>query len=80
MSWRDRQRRFWIAIGLAYGLVAVVTFGHAAAAGDRASAADLARCRANRNNVCVPDPVQGPLGGLLAAALWSLYWSWEAQS
>lgn len=74
------SRKGWIACAAAYGLIAVVTFGHCAAESDRWTEAKYAECRAeavaNPKKYCARES-WAPIAGVIAAVLWPLYWSWE---
>ncbi len=72
----------WKLVFSAYAVIAVATFGHAAASRDRADQAEYREClrRAERVNMTCFNNRYGGLVGLLAAPLWPLYWSWEAWS
>lgn len=73
------RQRILIAAGILYALVAVVTFGHAAAYGEAWSNQHCMSKEARETMVtdCMSVPW---VSGLGAAALWPLYWSWEAWS
>lgn len=71
--------RMAMIIAAAYALVALVTFGHAAAASDKSIDQELAQCEAARKEYCYNGRIAG-LEGALSALVWPLYWSWELQS
>jgi hypothetical protein len=68
------EGRVKIALAGLYAFMAVLTFGHSAAASDRYRAACLLEYKLA---FC---PNNAPIAGLMSAALWPLYWSWEAWS
>jgi hypothetical protein len=61
-----------LVVAAIYGAGAVVTFGHAAAGAEPAwnACASPVTCQ----------EVPPGLAGFIAATVWPLYWSWEAQS
>ena len=69
-----------------YALVAIVTFGHAAASQAERNRTVYAICRDdNPENLrlCEVDrayEVPSTFSGLVSGAIWPLYWSWEAWS
>lgn len=76
----NATNRLLIAAALAYLVVAVITFGHAAANSEREADANYAQCMADeRQQVCLRS-IDPPFAGIMAGALWPLYWSWEAWS
>jgi hypothetical protein len=73
------ERKLVLA-GILYGAMAVFTFGHSAAATYEREIADHAQCNRDPKAICFNDSVAvAGSGGLAAAALWPLYWSWEIQ-
>lgn len=68
------MNRPMIALG-AYLAAAVVTFGHAAAEAERLEVIEYQACL-RRDGACFRGAPG--LNGFWAAALWPLYWSWEA--
>lgn len=77
------MKRALIACAALYGVIAIATFGHAAASGERRDDAEYAECRqrqiADDRIICLRG-AGAPLGGLFAAVVWPFYWSWEAWS
>lgn len=70
-----RKHQKW-AVGFAlYAVVAIVTFGHAAAAAERADVVRYQQC-VEREEVCIQG-IPG-INGFMAAVFWPFYWSWEA--
>lgn len=73
------MRQRLTALGIAaYLVVALYTFGHAAAASDRYAARDRAICLERTGDVCAAIDLPA-VPALIGAALWPLYWSWELQ-
>lgn len=68
------ERKFTIG-AVVYALVAVVTFGHAAAAAERAEIAAYEQCL-KTDEICLQG-IPG-MNGFMAATFWPFYWSWEA--
>lgn len=70
--------RIWLWAAVIYAVIAVVTFGHSAAASTR----DHAACEAKQDKEGRPwcGLNNAPLFGVSSAVLWPLYWSWEAWS
>lgn len=62
---------------IAYAVIGIITFGHAASIAEAEADAEYAMCSAVENSVCL-ESIYPPFSGLFAAALWPLYWSWEA--
>jgi hypothetical protein len=67
-------------IACAYVLIGIATFGHAAAQTDSLEQAKYEACKRVQKNYCWEDNMSAPAGGVMAAMLWPLYWSWELQS
>lgn len=63
------QRNFFIVV-VAYVLIAIFTFGHAAAHSPKCVETDRHICAGNDQ----------ALAGMVAAFAWPFYWSWEAWS
>lgn len=75
------KKRIFAWSGIAYGLVALVTFGHCAAASEKSAEQSAVKCEAKGKSRYCDGPIDvPPLAGLLGAAVWPLYWSWELQA
>lgn len=72
------QIRMHLIIAALYGAMAVITFGHAAAANQRQQKIEHTQClyETGKRGNCIELDNAG-LAGLFGAVLWPLYWSWE---
>ena len=62
-----------------YLAAAIITFGRAAAQSEKESRAEYAECQrqTSKYGICYRSDIAAG-DGFVAAALWPLYWSWEA--
>ena len=66
-----RTKHIWLAALAGYVLMAIFTFGHSAAN------SPLEGCR--KPNAISSCTAEAGMGGMMAAIVWPLYWSWELQ-
>lgn len=77
-------RHFWPAAAVAYGAMAIITYGHSASRFYRAETAGYEACQAERKagkaHHCYDGrSEEAATIGIIAGMLWPLYWSWELQ-
>jgi hypothetical protein len=86
---QNRSQKLQEIFAYWYCAMAVFTFGYAASAASKQHAQELIECRVLFKSLSVASRLNGDpcwdgnsegAYGLLAAVLWPLYWSWEAQS